>query len=269
MEIDVDLLGLDVSVSNTPLLIQGQGHQGNFSYGLKAQGRVLPEVQIHGTAKLSILTTDWRLQLHYDNRQLSNAIEKIITNSGKNGTFSDLGNQLRYPGFDLSAAVRISLPVIGQTAISKISFNAPTTQPLSKPLPGAAFPIPYHYEASRILPTPPGTLFDIWAVGLGYSQSDFNAARGSSFNCVGVPIIAPNKLSVNVFIQYYRVHRISEGLDLGFRLTVSPDSNDLAQILGSSKQEESALMEFRAKAKEFEENARLKTMASFEILGYF
>jgi hypothetical protein len=262
LDIDVRLLGADVSISDRPLLLQ-------------TPGLGSPEAKLHGQARfLSIFTTDWRLQVHYDNNRLSRAVETALARRGGQGSLNNLGQELRYPGFDLSAVVRASLPLLGEIPVSKLSFSAPTTRPIGNPLPGAAFPIPYRYQIGGLVPTPPGTLFDTWAVGLGYSRSNFTATRGTSFNAAILPTISVEggsslleRFPVYGYLEYYRIHKVSEGLDLGFRFTLSPSSVDLARLRGSTKQDEDVLTQFRTGTKELEEKARARTMINFEIVG--
>lgn len=277
MKIDVRLSGTKLSISDTPLIIRGQGRQGNISYGVNVDGKVLPEAELNGQARfLSIFTTDWRLRIHYDSKKLSSAVEATIARGGKQGTLNNLGSELRYPGFDLSAVTRATLPLLGNIPISKLSFSTPTTRPLHRPLPGSVLPIAYRYKMGGVVPTPPGTLFDTWAAGLGYSQSDFNAKRGSSLNAAILPSISleggsslVEKFPVYGYLEYYRIHRVSDGLDLGFRFTLSPSSVDLARLKGSSRQDEDSLMRFRTEAGDLEQKTRSRTMINFEILGHF
>ena len=277
LKIDVSLKGMDFKLSETPLVIQSQGRAGNISYGIDAEGKVLPEAQINGQARfLSIFTTDLSLRIHYDNKKLSQAVEAAIEKGGKEGTLNNLGSELRYPGLDLTALTKITLPILGKVPISKLSFSAPTTKPLQRPMPGSVFPIPYRYKMGGLVPTPPGTLFDTWAVGLGYSQSDFNGTRGSSFNAAILPTISVDgasslveKFPVYGYLEYYRIHRVSEGLDLGFRFTLSPSSVDLARLKGASREDEDSLMRFRTEASDLEQKTKARTMANFEVVGHF
>lgn len=275
LKINVNLKSAQISRSEMPLIIKSQGS----SYKLAAQTH-LPEAHLRGQVQLSVITYDWVLHVHYDNKRVANAVEKAMAHRGQDGTVGDLADQFRYPGLDLSAVFRVtlpfSLPLLGKEInLSEMSFSAPTTRPLRNPLPGAVFPMPHRYRMSGLgTLMRPGILTDVWTPALwGYSRADFDETRGSSLSLALVPSINADgaslleKFPLYGYLEYYRIHKISDGLELGFRFSLSPSSLDLTRLRTSSKQDEDVLMQYKDYIKGLEDNARLSTIANFEVLG--
>jgi hypothetical protein len=242
-------------------------------YGVAAGGRVLPEVEARGTVKaLGIFHTDWSLTLKYDHRRVAAAVEAALANP-KGNTAGKVADELRHPGFDLRALVRATLPLVGKVPVSKVKLSAPTTRPLPLPPLGASFPFPHAYTVSGVVPAPPGTLFDVWAVGLGHTRSRADAASGSSFTAAVLPTISVEgktlleRFPVYGYLAYSHVRRVSDGLDLGFRFTLSPSTLDLAKVRAESTTDEGTLVQFVRQVREVEDQSRTKTLFNFELFG--
>lgn len=272
-KMDVQLSAVEVKLSQTPLVVRSGGRFGPFGYGVTAGGRVLPQVGVRGKLKfLSIFHTDWSLTLRYDHRRVATAVEAVLakpsgTSAGK------VVDELRHPGFDLTAVVRAALPLVGKVPVAKVTLSAPTTRPFALPLLGASFPFPHVYSVSGVVPTPPGTLFDIWAVGLGHTRSRYDAARGSSFTAAVLPAISVEgksmleRFPVYGYLAYSHVRRVSDGLDLGFRFTLSPSTLDLAKLRAGSTNDQGTLELFVESVRRLEDQTRTKTLFNFDVFG--
>lgn len=272
-KMDVQLSAVDVKLSQTPLVVRAGGRLGPLRYGAAAGGRVLPQVRARGTLKaLGIFHTDWSLTLKYDHRRVAASVEAALAAPSRR-TAGKVADELRHPGFDLTAVVRAALPLVGKVPVSKVKLSAPTTRPFPLPLLGASFPFPYAYTVSGVVPAPPGTLFDVWAVGLGHTRSRADAASGSSFTAAVLPTISVEgkslleRFPVYGYLAYSHVRRVSDGLDLGFRFTLSPSTLDLAKLRAGSTTDEGTLGQFVQQVRELEDQTRTKTLFNFDLFG--
>ncbi len=276
LKIDLRMNSVDIGVSGEPVVLSFRNHSHNgVQIGVGAQAPVAPEANFRGQARmLGIVTTDWRLRIGYDSNRLSQAFQQVIDSRGSKKSVTNAQAELGNPGFDFSALAQVSLPLIGKVPLSKLSFNAPTTRALKNPLMGSSFRFPYSYRAAGMVPTPPGTLFDIWAAGLGYSSASFNATRGKTFNVALLPSISVEgkslveKFPVYGYLEYSRIKKVHEGLEVGFRLTLSPSSVDFARLRGSSQRDQADIVELTNRVRKLlEDKSKPKSMFNLEVFG--
>jgi hypothetical protein len=169
------------------------------------------------------LHSDFQLSLRYDTGRLARSLSEGL---------SELGAEATHPGFRLSGGVRL-----GPLPISSFSADAPTTRPLDRPLPGAPAPFPVTVRAGGVIVAPAGSLVQTAAPALGYTYASYGARSGTSFTAAALPTLSPASISagrglaesfpVYGFVEFTHVRRVSEGLDLGLRVTAQIDTGTL------------------------------------------
>lgn len=145
---------------------------------------------------------------------------------------TNLAAEVSRPGFSLSGSLKLfGIPLTG------FSAEAPTTMPLDRPLPGAPAPFPLSYRAGGIILAPPGSITDIAVPALGGTISSFGETSGTSATIAALPSISTeainlgeplvNQFPVYAYAEVSHVRRISDGLDMGVRVTVQLSTPEL------------------------------------------
>ena len=84
-----------------------------------------------------------------------------------------------------------------------------------------------------IVPVPAGGLFDVHAGGYGVHSGRFDAKSGSSWTVSVTPVPLP-PFPVYLYGDYDRVTKVSDGVEVGVRLTVALDKADLSKFFGNA-----------------------------------
>ena len=102
---------------------------------------------------------------------------------------------------------------------------------------GAPVPFPFFFRAGGVIVAPPGALSETAVPALGFTQSSFGESAGTTLTTALLPTLSPSAISageplvnqfpVFAFAEISRIQRISEGLDLGVRLTVQVSTPEL------------------------------------------
>jgi Domain of unknown function (DUF4157) len=145
---------------------------------------------------------------------------------------SQLAEEITHPGFTLSGTAGI-----GPVPLSVFRAEAPTTVPLARPLAGAPAPFPIRYGAAGVVLAPPGAIAQTSVPAFGATGSAFGPRFGASGTAAILPTISPASISAGLplanqfplyaYVEVSGVTRVSNGLDLGLRLTVQFNSADL------------------------------------------
>ena len=228
-ELDVNLTSTKIDFSRTP---------GDSKY-------TLPFAQLRGDASWGPIRADFKLRLHLDTEHLARA---VADQESLSGALNEGKKELTHPGFDFSAVIHAAIPLIGKVPLTKIAASAISTVPVSRPLTGAPTSFAMDYRMYGVIPTPPGSLFDVPAVGLGLTQGSFGESRGYSLTAAFLPTFSPTAMSAAGtsmlekfpaygYLELYGVTRVSDRLEVGARLTVAPSSLDVANLLNLRKAE--------------------------------
>jgi hypothetical protein len=155
----------------------------------------------------------------------------------------NLANELAHPGFRLSGSAGFGpIGFLGGIRLpTGFRASAPTTVPRKLPLLTAPTNFPISYLAGGVIPTPPGSLFNVPALGLGATGASFGERAGGSFTAAFLPSLDTdaiseklsgwNKFPVYAYVELSGVTRVSEGLELGLRLTAQMST---AEFFGST-----------------------------------
>jgi hypothetical protein len=145
---------------------------------------------------------------------------------------TQLGRELGHPGFTLTGSHRL-----GPIPLGGYFVEAPTTVPLQRPLAGAPAPFPVRYGAAGVILAPPGAIATSSVPAFGATGGTFGARSGISGTAAVLPTISPaaisagqpfaNQFPVYAYVEVTGVTRVSNGLDLGLRLTVQVSSPEL------------------------------------------
>jgi hypothetical protein len=77
-----------------------------------------------------------------------------------------------------------------------------------------------------------GGLFDVHAAGYGVHSGSFDAKSGSSMTLSVTPVPLP-PFPVYLYGDYYHVVKVSDGIEVGVRLTVALDKSDLKKLFNN------------------------------------
>jgi hypothetical protein len=204
-------LEVDFKLNTTPLVVSSQG----ISQGVQGTGSLLGgAVTTHFTARFS-----------YDSARLKRALEGKLSSP-------DLA-----PSLDLSGALDVAVfkkvPFLKKIFRTQFEVHAPTTTPVRRPLSGSLFAFPSTYKFTGIVPVPAGGLFDVNAAGFGVHRGGFDAKSGSTLTLSVTPVPLP-PFPVYLYADYYRATKVSDGVEVGVRLTVALDKADLSKFFGSA-----------------------------------
>lgn len=149
---------------------------------------------------------------------------------------SQLAEEITHPGFTLAGTAGL-----GPVPLSVFRAEAPTTVPLARPLAGAPAPFPIRYGAAGVVLAPPGAIASTSVPAFGATGAAFGPRFGASGTAALLPTISPSSISaglpfanqfpVYAYVEVSGVTRVSNGLDLGLRLTIQVSS---AELFGSS-----------------------------------
>lgn len=250
-----DPMNIEVNLTSTRI---------DFSRGPGDSTYTLPFAQLQGDAKWGPIQTDFKLRLHVDGERL---LRSVTDSKSVSGALNQGKKELTHPGFDFSAVVHAAIPLIGKIPLTKIAASAVSTVPRDHPLTGAPTSFAMDYRMYGVIPTPPGSLFDVPAVGLGLTQGSFGESRGYSLTAAFLPTFSPTAMSAPGatmlekfpaygYMELYGVTRVSDGLEIGARLTVAPSSLDVANMLNLRKPD-------------LDPNSEMKGMVMFRLEGKF
>ncbi len=162
----------------------------------------------------------------------------------------NLANELAHPGFRLTGSAGFDpWGLLGGVRLpTGFRASAPTTVPRKLPLLTAPTSFPISYLAGGVIPTPPGSLFDVPALGIGATGAAFGERTGGAFTAAFLPRLDPdaiseklsgwNKFPVHAYVELSGVTRVSEGLELGLRFTAQISTAELFGSTGSGKDPE-------------------------------
>lgn len=246
---------LDVNLTSTKI---------DFSRASGDSSHTLPFAQLQGDVAWGPIQADFKLRLHLDTDRLLHA---VTDQSSVSGALSQGKKELTHPGFDFSAVVHAAIPLIGKIPLTKIAASAVSTVPVSRPLTGAPTSFAMDYRMYGVIPTPPGSLFDVPAVGLGLTQGSFGESRGYSLTAAFLPTFSPTAMSAAGssmlekfpaygYLELFGVERVSDKLEIGARLTVAPSSLDVANLM-------------KLRKAELDPTSDMKGMVMFRLEGKF
>jgi hypothetical protein len=145
---------------------------------------------------------------------------------------TSLGREISHPGFTLRGGLRL-----GPVPLSRFTATAPTTKPLARPLLGAPTAFPLTYSAYGAIVAPAGSITDVPVPAAGGTYSSFGAKSGLAGTVAALPTLSLSAISskesvvrqlpVYAYAEGTYVRRISEDLDLGFRLTIQVSTKEL------------------------------------------
>ena len=155
-----------------------------------------------------------------------------------------LAEEITHPGFTLSGTGGLNIPLLGHLPLTPFRLRAPTTLALDRKLPGAMMPFPYSFSAGGAIVAPPGSISKTAVPAFGGTYSSFGERSGFSVTGALLPTISTeaigtgepflNRFPVLAYLEISYVRRVSEGLDLGARLTVQTST---PEIFGTPSQE--------------------------------
>jgi hypothetical protein len=165
-------------------------------------------------------------------RLLGRSIPAGADIEGLRAALSSLANEALHPGFSLRGSLRLfGIPLTGFLA------EAPTTVPLDRPLAGAPTAFPLSSFAGGFVLAPPGSITDIAVPALGVTASSFGESSGSSATAAFLPSLGldaisrgdplVNQFPVYAYAEISHVRRITDGLDLGVRITAQMSTPEL------------------------------------------
>jgi hypothetical protein len=204
-------LDIDFKLNTTKLIVSTQG----VSQGVQGSGSML------GGA----VTANFTARFSYDSDRFKRALQGKLS-------APDLAPSLDVSGA-LDVAVFKKIPFLKNIFRTKFELNAPTTAPVRRPLSGSLFAFPSTYKFTGIVPVPAGGLFDVHAAGFGVHRGGFDAKSGSSLTLSVTPVPLP-PFPVYLYADYYRAMKVSDGVEVGVRLTVALDKADLSKFFGNA-----------------------------------
>jgi len=228
----------------------------------------LHTLSLSGEGNIGIIRGDFKLRIRYDSGQLARIgahagrvaasgdkqSEKDPRVTKRDEATKDLLGELKGRSFDFSGVVAPAIPLIGKILKTRMRVWSPDTTRLAHPLMGARESLLPDFLAERatgyrfkyVIPTPAGSLFETPMFGYGYTEAFFGERSGHSFTLAGLPTFSPAAISqgesgwrqfpVYGYLEYYKVWRVSDGLDLGIRFTASASTADLADKKRSEDQ---------------------------------
>ncbi len=145
---------------------------------------------------------------------------------------SDFADVVLHPGFSAGGSLRLfGVPLTG------FSAEAATTQPLERPLPGAPAAFPISGLAGGVILAPPGSIKETAVPALGFTGFSFGERSGTAGTLAALPSLSTSAISrgeplLNQFPVYAygelsHVRRITDGLDLGVRVTLQISTPEL------------------------------------------
>jgi hypothetical protein len=188
-----------------------------------SENSVTQGVEGSGSMFGGVVTANFTARIGYDKERLQRL---------KQGKGVDLAPSLDISGA-LELAVLKNIPLLRNIFRTKFELSAPTTAPLRRALSGSLFTFPASYTFSGIVPVPAGGLFDVNAAGLGVHSGRFDAKSGSSLTLSVTPVPLP-PFPVYLYGDYYHVLKVSDGVEVGVRLTVALDKSDLSKFFGNA-----------------------------------
>ncbi len=203
-------LDIDFRLNTTPLVVSSKG----VSSGVQGTGSLL------GGA----VTANFTARFSYDSDRFKRAMQGKVS-------AADIA-----PSLDISGALDLAIfkkiPFLKSIFRTQFELNAPTTAPVPRPLSGALFAFPSTYKFTGVVPIQAGGLFDVDAAGYGMHRGGFDAKSGSSLTLTVTPVPLP-PFPVYLYADYYRATKISDGVEVGVRLTVALDKADLSKFNGN------------------------------------
>lgn len=177
-------------------------------------------------AEYGPIQADLKLKLKFDVTSLSRQEIVQAVASGNPDVFID---RLSTPGFDLSGLVQFAviknIPVLNKILRTKISMWAPSTKPIERPLRGAPTGHELYMQLFGIIPVPAGAIFETQSLGYGITGQSWTKSTGSTYSVAGLAVPSPTKLSevsLYLYINYFKVWRVSDGWELSINLNFSP-----------------------------------------------
>ena len=172
---------------------------------------------------------------------------------------TQLAQELTHPGFTATGSLGL-----GPVPLGVYRAEAPTTVPLARPLAGAPAPFPIRYGAAGVILAPPGSITTTSVPAFGATGAAFGARSGVSGTAAVLPTISPasisaglpfaNQFPVYASLEVSGVTRVSNGLDLGLRLTVQVSTPEL--FGGGAAGAQSAEERFRQMLGSYQESGR-------------
>jgi hypothetical protein len=203
-------LDIKFQLETTPLLVSSSG----ISQGVQGSAAMF------GGA----VTANFTARFRYDKQRLQRLMQ------GRPSA-SDLA-----PSADISGALELALfkkiPLLRSIFRTQFELSASSTAPIKRPLSGSLFDFPAQYRFTGIVPVPAGGLFDVDAAGYGLHRGSFDAKSGSSLTLSVTPVPVP-PFPVYLYGDYYHVAKVSDGVEVGVRLTVALDKADLSKFFGN------------------------------------
>ncbi|WP_315836561.1 hypothetical protein [Bradyrhizobium prioriisuperbiae] len=189
------------------------------------------QIGVVGSASVfKVLRSDFKLRLHYDNRQLIDTVVRFAKRRGLSR--GDVEQLLQSVSFDASATVKLGLP------ISFIKLSASSILPLRRPVIGATeelLPIQLAALPDREMfiggaqVIPKGVFFDVPVPALGLHYSRYGRSAGVSGTIAGLAKPDMSNLGQVQYFGYLDLRyakRVTSAVDLdvGITYTYSPSA---------------------------------------------
>jgi hypothetical protein len=204
-------LDIDFRLNTTPLTVSAKG--------------VTQGVQGTGSMFGGVVNANFTARFSYDKERLKRLMQGKVSAANL------------APSLDISGALELAvlkkIPLLQKIFRTQFELSASTTNPLKSPLSGSLFAFPATYKFTGIVPVPAGGLFDVNAAGYGVHRGSFDAKSGSSLTLSVTPVPLP-PFPVYLYGDYYHVVKVSDGVEVGVRLTVALDKSDLSKFFGNA-----------------------------------
>lgn len=199
----------------------------------------MPSPGLSGSASLGPAQIDFKVKLKYDAASLAQC-----------GLSKKTLEKLTEPGFDLSGVLQFAviknIPVLNKVLRTKFSASSPSIKPLDKPLYDAPTKFALKYNASGMIPVPPGAILKTTSLGFGAMGADWNQSRGYGYTVgvLGLPSIAriTSEFDTYLYLDGFFVKRISDGWELSVRMTLAKNR----KFGGKEKGSDSEVEQWRA-----------------------
>lgn len=198
---------------------------------------------ISGDLRLGPITVDFDVNVSYDTARLAGVIVKALSLGEPTSIPADLLKELSHPNIIGRAAVELtlveSIPFLNEIMISLLDYRIEARQIAGGRLMGALLNTPYAYRTIGLIPIPPGGFKSYPLLGAGYTHSDFGAKGGWSFTAGALGLPNTDAISAGdmgkamtgyVYVEYFRVKRVTSGLDLGVRVTLMDSTLDSTRV---------------------------------------
>jgi hypothetical protein len=183
------------------------------------------QIGVTGSATMDkVLHADLTLQLHYDNRQLFEAVVRFAKK--RNLTRSEVEQLLQSMSLDAKATMKL-----GKLPISVLKLSASSLLPMRRPLIGATDELlpaqlsslpNREVEIRYVQAVPKGVFFDVPVPAFGWHYSKYGYTQGESITVAGLAkpdLDHIGQVQTYGFFDAHYAKRVSNAVDLDFGIT--------------------------------------------------